>query len=414
MTTASQQASGDAQLTIRELSAATLVGFSAFLNLYAPQPLLPLLSKVFNASKAEIGLTITATTMAVAILAPIVGTLADLVGRKRIIVTAMFGIAVPTFLSAHSVTLHELIVWRFLQGIFLPGITAVIIAYIAEEWAGMGVGKAISVYVSGTVLGGFTGRFLTGLVADHVGWREAFIVLALLNVICGILTWSWLPRSRRFVKVTNWRGSFEAIGQHLRNTRLIATFGVGFSILFSLLAAFTYVTFYLHDPPFNLGTVALGSIFGVYLLGVVMTPISGIWIDRFGTRASIVAAMAFSSTGILLTLIHNVYFVIIGLAICSSGIFMAQSCTNSFIGEAANRSRASATGLYLACYYVGGSAGAVVPARFWAIGGWPACVLLIVAVQSVASALALAFWKHRPEDSRTRSLTDEAFDQGIS
>src|SRR5882724_2024679 len=112
---------GESKLTVRDLSAATLVGFSAFLNLYAPQPLLPLLSKTFNASKVEIGLTITATTMAVAILAPVVGTLADLLGRKRIIVVAMFGTAIPTFLSAYSATLNQLVFWRFLQGIFLPG-----------------------------------------------------------------------------------------------------------------------------------------------------------------------------------------------------------------------------------------------------------------------------------------------------
>src|SRR5437764_10814360 len=96
----SAPAPGETRLTLRDLSAATLVGFAAFLNLYAPQPLLPLLSKTFNASKVEVGLTITATTMAVAMLAPIVGTLADLLGRKRIIVVAMFGTAIPTFLSA--------------------------------------------------------------------------------------------------------------------------------------------------------------------------------------------------------------------------------------------------------------------------------------------------------------------------
>ena len=188
--TRNQPEQTEGKLSLRLLSAATLVGFCAFLNLYAPQPLLPLLSQVFSATKVQIGLTITATTMAVAILAPIVGTLADLIGRKRIIVAAMFGLAIPTFLSAHSATLHELIFWRFLQGIFMPGITAVIIAYITEEWAGMGVGRAISMYVSGTVLGGFCGRFITGIVTDHLGWREAFIILAVMNVISGIATWS--------------------------------------------------------------------------------------------------------------------------------------------------------------------------------------------------------------------------------
>src|SRR5215207_11170983 len=54
-----------------------LAGSAAFLNLYATQPLLPLLSRSFGATAFDVGLTITAPTVAIAITAPLIGRLAD-------------------------------------------------------------------------------------------------------------------------------------------------------------------------------------------------------------------------------------------------------------------------------------------------------------------------------------------------
>jgi MFS family permease len=54
-----------------------LAGSAAFLDLYATQPLLPLLARTFNASTFKVGLTVTAPTVAVALSAPFIGRLAD-------------------------------------------------------------------------------------------------------------------------------------------------------------------------------------------------------------------------------------------------------------------------------------------------------------------------------------------------
>src|SRR5437773_4779998 len=70
-----------------------LAGFTAFLDLYATQPLLPLLMRVFNATHVAVSLTVTASTVAVALGAPVVGRLADLIGRKRVIVGSSLGLA---------------------------------------------------------------------------------------------------------------------------------------------------------------------------------------------------------------------------------------------------------------------------------------------------------------------------------
>src|SRR5919202_4942652 len=101
-----------------------LAGSGAFLNLYATQPLLPLLQRTFNASRFDVGLTVTAPTVAVALSAPFVGRLADTLGLRRVIVGSAFLLAVTTALAACSTTLRQLIAWRFVQGLMTPGVFA--------------------------------------------------------------------------------------------------------------------------------------------------------------------------------------------------------------------------------------------------------------------------------------------------
>src|SRR5271157_4073457 len=108
-------------------AAVVCAGFCAFLALFAPQPLLPMLSVAFGASPAAVSLVVTASTIAVAIAAPLAGMVSDRIGRKRVVVPAAFLLAVPTALAATAHSLNELLFWRFLQGVFTPGIFAVTI-----------------------------------------------------------------------------------------------------------------------------------------------------------------------------------------------------------------------------------------------------------------------------------------------
>jgi MFS transporter, YNFM family, putative membrane transport protein len=376
----------------KSVLAVALAGFSAFLHLYSTQSLLPYFTKLFHASKVEVSLSVSATTIAVALSAPFIGLLADLVGRKQIIVGAVLGLSVPTFLVATASGLDSLIGWRFVQGLFMPAIFAVTMAYISEEWQSRKVGSVMSVYVTGNILGGVLGRFLAGIIAVHFSWRGAFVVLGCLNFATGALIWAWLPRAQNFKRQQNIGTSVAAITKHLRNPPLLAAYAVGFNVLFSNVSTFTYVNFYLAAAPFHLNTVALGSIFFVYLLGVIVTPIAGKWLDRLGYRLVLAAAILTSSLGLLLTLIPQLWLVIIGLAICSSGVFVCQSAAKSYVGITAGQARSSATGLYVACFYLGGSMGAIVPGFVWSFGGWNACVALIIAVQILTATIALCYW----------------------
>src|SRR5262245_8093480 len=170
-----------------------LAGFAAFLDRYATQPLLPLLARTFDASTFQVGLTITAPTVAVALAAPVVGRLADRFGLRRTIVTAAIALTVATALAATSTSLAQLIVWRFLQGIVTPGIFASAIAYVHEVWPPSRSGRGTAAYMSGTVIGGFVGRAVAGIVAADSTWHMSLVALAIIKGAVAISLLLWVP-----------------------------------------------------------------------------------------------------------------------------------------------------------------------------------------------------------------------------
>lgn len=374
-----------------------VAGYCAFLQLYATQPILPLLRRIFNAGTVEVSLTVTMAAMGVACSAPFAGLLADRFGRKRVIVWSAFLLAICGLLAATSPNLYTLIFWRFLQGVFTPGVFSVTIAYINDEWPREQIGKALSSYVSGTVLGGFSCRFISGIVAGRADWRWSFVVLGCLSLIGAFVISKLLPFEKNAHHVAIPPSEYPtAVADHLRNRLLLATYSVGFCVLFSLVGIFTYITFYLSEPPFHLDPTALGLIFLVYVIGAAANPIAGRAIDRYGHRLVLATAISAGIFGLALTFVPNVWVVCTGLAICSTGVFAAQTAGNGFVGIAAERQRALAVGLYGTFYYLGGSAGAVLPGYFWNWAGWPATAAFIACVQLATISMALKFWTKRP------------------
>jgi predicted MFS family arabinose efflux permease len=218
-----------------------------------------------------------------------------------------------------------------------------------------------------------------------------FVVLGALNLLSALIIWRFMPtESKKPVPPTT--SFWSAAAEHFKNPLLLATYAVGFCVFFSLISTFTYINYYLAAPPFSLSTTILGSLFFVYLTSAVVTPIAGRYIDRYGHRLVLVVGIAAGATGALLTLVPNVIVIIVGLALVCNAVFVAQACSNGFIGVATKTNRALAVGLYVMVYNIGGSLGAAAPGPVWKSNGWLGVVLMIVAVQALTVLLAWNLW----------------------
>ncbi|HEX4114009.1 MAG TPA: MFS transporter [Stellaceae bacterium] len=369
-----------------------VIGLGAFLQLWAIQALLPTLARYFAASEAQVGLTVSATTLAVTITAPFVGVIADVLGRRRMIVIALFGLIVPTALIGVAQNLDQIVALRFIQGLLLPPVFAVAIAYIGDEFPRESIAAVTATYTTGSVLGGFLGRFLAGWIGEFGGWRLAFITLAALSLICAAVVMATLPRERRFVRAEGVLHSMSMMARHFRDPRLVATFAVGFGVLFCFVTLFTYINFYLAAPPFDLSAGWLGSLFVSYAFGIVTTPLAGPLVARMGRRGIVLCVIGSWAAGLLLTLIPHVLPIFIGLVVCACSGFICQTVSTGYVAFAATQARSSAVGLYVTFYYLGGSVGAIIGGVAWHRAGWLGCVVLVWLMMAVMIACVLRFW----------------------
>ena len=375
----------------RSLAVAT-AGFAAFVNLYSPQALLPRLASEFHVGPGEISALMTAGTAAIALSAPFSGALADVTGRKRLITAAMFAVVAPTLIMTFAGSVPQLTFWRFVQGMLLPPIFAVAVAYIGDEWPPSDVARVAGIYISGSSIGGFCGRFIPGLLTDVIGWRTAIQVMALITLIAAVIVAATLPPERNFVRSGGLISSLGQMIQHFRNRRLVATYAIGFGVLFNFIATFTYVNFHLAAPPYMFSPTLLGALFLTYLVSSPIVPWVGRAIALFGRRRFVLGMIALWVIGALLLLAPPVVVIIVGLTLCAVCGMVCQAVSTGYVTLTAKEGRSSAVGLYASIYYIGGSAGAFLTGLAWASAGWPGCVAVIVAVQVIMAVIVAVAW----------------------
>ena len=375
------------RLDPRKIAVAT-AGFCAFLNLYSPQALLPALAREFGVGAAEISAIMTASALAIALTAPFTGAVADVLGRKRVITAAMLAVVVPMAGAAWAPDVNALIVWRFIQGLLLPPIFAVTVAYIGDEWPPAEVPGVAGIYIAGSSLGGFCGRFIPGVLHDLIGWRGGFLALAALS-LAGALILAWLlPREKSFVRSEDLGASVRQMLRHLKNPQLLATYAIGFGVLFNFIAVFTYVSFHLAAPPYDFSSTVLGAIFVTYLVGTIIAPMTGWMVARLGRRWFILTVIAAWAAGALLMLAPPVAAIVAGLILCAACGMLGQTIATGYVTAIAKDGRSSAVGLYVTSFYVGGSMGALLPGLAWNAGGWPACIAMVVAMLAAMALIA--------------------------
>ena len=376
--------------------AVAAAGFSTFLHLYAPQALLPELAREFGVSAAQISAMITASTLAIALTAPFTGAAADVLGRKRLITAAMFAVTVPVLMETIATTPGTLIFWRFIEGLLLPPIFTVVLAYVGDEWPPAEVVGVAGLYVSASSLGGFCGRLVPGIIGDVAGWRYAFLAIAAIGLAGAIVVATKLPREKRFVRSEGFLASGRQMLRHLGNLQLMATCVVGFGVLFNFIAIFTYVSFRLAAPPYNFTPSLLGAVFFTYLVGAVATPWTGRVVMRYGRRALMIGVICVWLVGLALLLASPLALILIGLSVCAGCGMLCQATSTGYVTASANEGRSSAIGLYVSSFYVGGSVGGIAAGALWSAAGWRGVVALSAAVVAMMGMIVILVWSAKP------------------
>ncbi|MGR3207571.1 MFS transporter [Bacillus glycinifermentans] len=360
-------------------------GFVIFATLYTTQPLMPVFAKEFGISAASASLTLSISTGILAFALLAAAALADGFGLRNIMTISLFATSVLGLLTAFSPNFATLLVMRGLLGFFLAGVPAIAMTYVGEEFDPKGLGKMMGLYISGTSLGGMSGRLLTGLLTDLFGWRDALAIIGIICFVLSYLFWVFLPQPRHSArKQTNLKKTRLAYRTVFVNGRLMLLISLGFILMGSFVTMFNYIGFQLMGPPYRLSQTIIGLIFIVYLAGTLSSVYMGKKADSYGTSFMIKIAIAIMASGALITLFTWLPLKIAGIAVFTFGFFGAHSIASSWVGQQAGEQRVQASSLYLLSYYLGSSLAGSFGGFFWTHFEWPGIISFIAGLLLIA------------------------------
>ena len=362
-----------------------LIAFLTVVDLFATQAILPSLASAYGVSPAAMGTAVNASTMGMAVAGILVALLGRRIERRPGIVVSLVLLSVPTALLATAPGLGTFTALRIVQGLFMSTAFTLTLAHLGERCSASDAAGAFAAYITGNVASNLIGRLLAAAVVDHAGLAANFYVFAALNLLGAALVHFTLGRAPAMASADR-PGEAPMAGwaRHLRNHALRTSFAIGFLILFAFIGTFTYVNFVLVRAPLGLGMMQLGLVYLVFLPAILTTPLAGHAARRWGTRPTLVGALAVAGIGLPLLVLPSLPSVLVGLVLVGAGTFFAQATATGFVSRAATADRAAASGIYLACYFLGGLIGSAVLGQIFDRLGWGACVA------GIGTALALA------------------------
>jgi predicted MFS family arabinose efflux permease len=388
-TTRPHAANGTAAALARQ-SVIALMAFLTVVDLFATQAILPSLAQAYRVSPAAMGTAVNASTFGMAAAGLIVAFFSRRIDRRKGVVASLALLAVPTALLAFAPDLTSFTLLRIAQGLCMSAAFTLTLAYLAEHTSGAETAAAFAAYITGNVASNLFGRLMSASIADMLGIAANFAIFAGLNLAGAVLAAIVLERMRPMAvamgpPVLPW-AAWQA---HLRNGPLRAAFAIGFCILFAFIGTFTYVNFVLVRPPLALGMMSVGIVYLVFLPSILTTPLAGRLATRLGARATMWGGLGLAGLGLPLLLLPSLPPVLVGLTLVGVGTFLAQATATGFVGRAAKGDPGSASGLYLASYFLGGLTGSAVLGQLFVGLGWAACVVGI-GVALIAAAVLTA------------------------
>jgi len=372
---------------------AIVIGLTAFLtvvDLFAAQAILPSLVAHYGVTPAAMGLAVNACTLGMAVAGFGVALMSRRIDRRTGILVSLALLAIPTTLLAFAPDIWTFAGLRVAQGLAMSTAFSLTLAYMGEKFSAAEAAGAFAAYITGNVASNLIGRFIAAAVVDHAGLAANFYLFAALNLLGAVLVYFTVERVPKMTgNGTAAMAPMAAWTAHLRNPVLASGFGIGFCILFAFIGTFTYINFVLTRPPLSVGMMELGVIYLVFLPAIITTPLAGYAARGLGTRPALWGALAVAGLGLPLMLVPYLPSVLTGMVLVGAGTFFAQAVTTGFVSHAAASNRGAASGIYLACYFLGGLVGSAVLGQLFDRFGWAACVAGIGAALGAAALLAV-------------------------
>lgn len=320
-------------------------------------PLLPQLAREFATTTGDAAHAVTIFAVAYGVFQFFFGPIGDRYGKYRAITAATLLCAIGSVGVALAPSMDVMLFARFLSGAAGAGIVPLSMAWIGDNVDYADRQATLARFVSGTIIGMAAGQLIGGIFADTLGWRWAFVFLAIIYLAVGSLL--VVMRPPQPVVTAGARTEFlrpmrEVVAQPWARVVLLTVFLEG-ALVFGVLA-FVPATVQLR---FGLGPTAAGAVGGVFALGGLLYVVIARRLVMALGEAGLVAA-----GGVLLAVSFVLYAVgpiwmwsVIAGLVCGFAYYLFHSTLQTHATQMMPARRGTAVALFACCLFLGQSAG---------------------------------------------------------
>ena len=368
------------------LTMAVIAGLTVA-NCYYNQPLLEMIRHDMGVSQHAANLITVVTQIGYALGLCFLIPMGDLYSRRRIIVINMSVAAVMAVIIAFAQK-----VWIVWGASLLLGACSVIPQFfipIAGQYSEKkNKSRNMGIVLSGLLTGILASRVVSGYVGEWLGWREMFIIAALIMIVCLILTLKIMPQIDSNY-VGTYRGLMKSVFHIVASNARIRLYAIRAAFSFgSMMAIWSCLAFRLAQAPFFSGSEMVGTLGMCGIAGALAASGLGKLVNQWGIRKlSLYGACLQLVAWTTAYLFGDTYMgLIVAIILVDIGLQCLQLSNQSGciqeMPEASNR----ANTIFMTTYFIGGSFGTYCAGLAWTHEGW----MGVCAVGAVLAAISLS------------------------
>lgn len=341
-------------------------GLAIFSSTMAKNPALPLFIRSMGVPLSTVGYIAAASTIVGIVVSFPAGMLSDIIGRRRVMLTAAVVFTTAPFLYLVIAAPWQLVLVRIYHGLATAILGPVALAAIADTFE-TGRGERMGWYSAATMVGRFVAPLVGGLLIFGADFRWVYLAAGFAGILA-------LVAAVRLPIASAASGSLrEAFGQQrarygreirsvLRHRGILATSGVEATQYFAFGALETFLPIYLNE---QLGYPAwkIGLLFTAQILAATLTkPVMGRLSDRYGRVPMIVSGLILGGITIGSVVLSSDYFVIMVLmALFGLGLATVTASTAALVADLSpSEGRGGALGILSSIMDVGHASGPIV------------------------------------------------------